>query len=373
MHPALNPFVTIVLFVAMTSSPIVSWLATCNAAEPTCSQSDFGVLPSGEQIKKFVLKNSSGTSVSVVEYGATVTELRTADRNGNFANIVLGPDSLDALLKGFPAASVIGRYANRIRGAQFTLDNQTHQVTKNAGPNHIHGGNKNFAAVRWSGRCSADADSAQVTLEYVSPDGEEGFPGEVKVTVEYVLTNANELRIRYTAVTNKPTVINLTNHAYFNLKGQGDVLDHELQVSADNYTIADKQLIPTGKTESVAGTPLDFRQSHQIGERIAELANSTNGYDHNYIINGSAGEMRVAARVTEPTLGRVLECHTTEPGMQLYTANHFGGNPFPKHGAFCLETQHYPDSPNRPEFPSTVLRPGSTFHSETIFRFSVLK
>jgi aldose 1-epimerase len=350
----------------------IACFTTLKAAEPRVETKLFGKLPSGEEVKQFNLYNRNGMQATVIEYGATVTRLLVADRNGKFANILLGADSLEDYTKGFPAASVIGRYANRIRGAKFTLDNETYQVTKNAGDNHIHGGRANFAKVRWTGTAEANADSAFVKLNYRSKHGEEGFPGELNVTVTYRLTNANELSIQYEAKTDKPTIVNLTNHAYFNLSDPSeDVLNHELQIMAQTYTISDRSLIPTGEIASVVGTPLDFLVPHRIGERIEQLYDAAQGYDHNYIVAGKAGELRPAARVVDPKSGRVMECLTTEPGVQLYTANGFNGNPYPKHGGFCLETQHYPDSPNHPEFPTTIIRPETPFSSTTLFRFSV--
>jgi aldose 1-epimerase len=355
------------------------WLATCFlsavgiaagiAAEPRVETHPYGKLPSGEEIQQFTLHNSHGLHATVIEYGATVTEILAPDSQGKFANIILGAASLDECIQGFPAASVIGRYANRIRGAKFNLDGQTYSVTKNAGEHHIHGGRHNFATVRWNGSAEANADGASVTLSYVSSDGEEGFPGELQVQVIYRLSNDNDFTIHYEAKTNKPTVVNLTNHAYFNLSGAGgDVLDHQLQLLSERYTVSDKSLIPTGEIASVAETPLDFREPHRIGERIEQTYEAAGGYDHNFIIAGQAGTMRLAAHVLEPQSGRVLECLTTEPAVQLYTANGFNGKPFPKHAAFCLETQHYPDSPNQPDFPSTVVRPETPYSSTTVFR-----
>jgi aldose 1-epimerase len=345
-----------------------AWLP---AAEPAVRTSSFGKLPSGEEIKLFTLTNSSGMQAKVIEYGATLTELLVPDREGKLANVVLGADSLERYVHGFPAASIIGRYANRIRNAKFTLDGNEFEITKNAGQHHIHGGTQNFSKVRWMGTAQSKADAALVTLMYVSADGEEGFPGTLNVSVTYELSDRNELTLLYQATTDKPTVINLTNHAYFNLAGAGmDVLDHELQLWADHTTAIDEAKIPTGPLEPVEGTPLDFRQPHRIGQRIADLYKTTGGYDHNYVLNSSPGTLGLAARVTERTSGRILECLTTEPAVQLFTANGFKDNPFPKHGGFCLETQHYPNSPNQPEFPSTVTRPGATYRSTTVFRFS---
>jgi aldose 1-epimerase len=348
-------------------------IACCavQAAEPTVEVSSYGRLAGGEEIKLFTLTNSSGMRAKVIEYGATLTELLVHDRQGKLANVVLGADSLERYVQGFPAAAVIGRYANRIRNAKFTLDGKEIAVTQNAGQHHIHGGAKNFSKVRWAGSAKSTADEASVSLRLISPDGEEGFPGTLTVSVSYTLSDRNELILRYEATTDKPTVVNLTNHAYFNLAGAGkDVLDHELQLMADRTTAIDDAKIPTGPLVAVEGTPLDFRQPHRIGQRIADLYKSAGGYDHNYVLNGEPGSLRLAARVTEPTSGRILECLTTEPAVQLFTANGFKLNPFPQHGAFCLETQHYPDSPNHAEFPTTVVRPGDAWSSTTIFRFS---
>ena len=346
-------------------------LAAC-ADEPSVIQSTFGTLEGGETVSMFTLRNRHGMQAKVIEFGATIIELLVPDRKQEFANIILGADSLDAYVKGFPAASVIGRYANRIRNARFTLDGKIIEVTKNSGSNHIHGGKKNFSKVRWQGTAQKTADSAAVTLRYTSVDGEEGFPGTLQISVTYRLNDNNELAIEYQARTDQITVINLTNHAYFNLKDPtSHVLEHELQLFSDRYTVSDKSLIPTGEIATVAGTPLDFREPHRIGERIERVYEAAGGYDHNFVVAGEPGKLRLAARVREPESGRIMECLTTEPGVQLYTANGFNGNPFPKHGAFCLETQHYPNSPNQPEFPSTVIRPDERWSSTTVFRFLI--
>ncbi len=359
------------------------WLAVIvsaisgSADEARMASSHFGTLPGGEPVEQFTLRNRTGMQVKLINYGATLTEISVPDRQGNFSNVILGSDTLDAYAKGFPAASVIGRYANRIRGAKFTLDGKEFQVTKNSGENHIHGGRKNFAKSIWtvdSKRQSTEnaAKDSSIRFSYVSVDGEEGFPGTVRVNVTYSLSDANELKVLYEADTDRPSIINLTNHAYFNLAGKkSDVLDHVLQIDATQYTIVDKSLIPTGEIASVEGTPLDFRMPQRIGDRIQDLYESARGYDHNYILSGELGTLRSAASIMDPTSGRKLECFTTEPGVQLYTANGFSNNPFPKHGAFCLETQHYPDSPNQPSFPSVVIRPDKPWSSTTIFRFSV--
>jgi aldose 1-epimerase len=279
---------------------------------------------------------------------------------------VLGADTLEAYLKGFGgAAAVIGRVANRIAKARFTLDGVEYKLAANSGSNHIHGGRVGFARVVWQARAlPARDDAASAQFTYVSRDGEEGYPGTLTVRVTYTLTDANELRLEYEATTDKATPVNLTNHAYFNLAGFGDVLDHELWLAADRYTPADGELIPTGEIASVKGTPLDFTTSTRVGARIEQLKPRPNGYDHNYVINGGGQSLVLAARVTEPRSGRVMEMRTTEPGVQLYTGNHL------QHRGLCLETQHYPDSVNQPQFPSTILRPGQTFRSTTSFVFS---
>ncbi len=339
-------------------------------AAPSVVVTPFGETPDGEPVRKFTIENSSGSQLSVIEYGATIVELLMPDSEGELENIVLGSESLHDYFNGFPAASVIGRYANRIGKAQFELDGKTIQLTVNSGKNHIHGGKKNFAKVVWSGEVAKDSPKSAVTLNYVSVDGEEGFPGNLGVSVTYTLNDNNEFIIHYSATTDKPTVVNLTNHAYFNLAGPGgDIRDHELQINSVQYTIPDSSLIPTGEIESVVGTPLDFRKPHKIGERIDELED-TRGYDHNFVLDQTSVGLQLIARVRDPDSGRVMELLTTEPGVQLYTANGFSGKPFPKHGAFCLETQHYPDSPNRSEFPTTIVRPGTVWKSTTVFRFS---
>lgn len=293
--------------------------------------------------------------------------------------MVLGSDQFEQYQRGFPASgATIGRFANRIDGARFTLDGREIKVTANSGTNHIHGGRRGFASVVWRHEQSGiGRDGPGLTLSYLSREGEEGYPGNLKVTVTFTLTEDNELRLDYEATTDAATVVNLTNHAYFNLAGGGDVLGHVLWIAARRYTPADTRLIPTGEIAPVAGTPLDFTQPTAIGARIEQLKPRVNGYDHNFVLD-SAGDSRAPeARLIEPQSGRVMEVRTTEPGMQIYTGNHLngkvagtGGVVYPRHGGVCFETQHYPDSPNKPQFPSTVLRPGETFRSTTVFAFS---
>jgi aldose 1-epimerase len=339
-------------------------LATAHAATLTrLEEREFGKLDDGTMIKQFILRNAKGMTVKIITYGAIISDLQVPDRNGATTNVVLGADSMGGYLgrNAVPAAAVIGRVANRIAGARFTLDGVEYKVTANAGTNHIHGGRKGFANVVWQGQALPVAENqAAVRLIYLSRDGEEGFPGNLTASVTYTLTDNNELRLDYAAATDKPTVINLCNHAYFNLAGGGDVLGHELWLNADHHTLADASLIPTGELAPVKGTPLDFTTPALIGARVNELQPRPI-YDHNFVINGGGKSLMLAARAREPRSGRVMEVRTTEPGVQLYTG---------RTGTFCLETQHYPDSVNHPNFPSAVLRPGEKFESTTIFSFS---
>jgi len=292
---------------------------------------------------------------------------------------VLGFDNLEGYLGPHPHfGGTIGRYANRIAKGKFTLDGKEYQLAINNAPNSLHGGPTGFDRRVWKGKALEEKNGAAVRFTYASKDGEENFPGNLTASVTYTLTNKNELKLEYTAETDKDTVVNLTNHSYFNLSGTdtGDVLKYILYIDADKYTPVDSTLIPTGEIANVANTPLDFLKPAAIGARIGELK-EIGGYDHNFVLNGKAGTMRIAGRVIEPTSGRQMEIWTTEPGVQFYTAIHLdgsitgkGGVAYQKYGAICLETQHYPDSPNRPNFPSTVLKPGTKFHSETIYKFS---
>jgi aldose 1-epimerase len=336
-------------------------------------------MPDGTPVRLFTLRNTKGMVARVTTYCAIMTELRAPDRSGNFTSVVLGAESLDSYLRGFPAAAaVIGRVANRIANARFTLDGTVYKLAANNGPNHIHGGRRGFAQVVWEAEpLPNDARGSALRLSYLSKDGEEGYPGNLAVSVTYILTEDDTLRLEYEAKTDKATPVNLTNHAYFNLAGSGDALGHELWLAADRYTPANEQLIPTGEIASVRGTPLDFTKPISIGARIEQLKPRVNGYDHNYVLESAGGQAPVLfARATHAGTGRVMEVSTTEPGVQLYTGNHLqdvtvvGGARFGKHGGFCLETQHYPDSVNHPRFPSTILRPGQTFRSTTVFKFT---
>jgi aldose 1-epimerase len=333
----------------------------------------------GQAVGIYTLTNTNGLRARITEYGAILVSLEVPDRDGRLADVALGFDDLESYLRRNPLfGAVVGRYANRIAGARFVLDGVEHRITANAGENHIHGGRgKRFDKVVWAGYPYANESEAGVRLTHFSFDDEEGFPGNLDCSVTYALTNENALRITYTARTDKPTIVNLTNHSYFNLagEGRGDVRGHEITIHAPWYTPAGEGLIPTGEVHSVTGTPLDFTSPHTIGERIDQLT-ETRGYDHNYVLDGSPGSLTLAARVREPETGRIMEVHTTEPGVQFYTANGMknltgkGGKTYGQHAGFCLETQHFPDSPNKPHFPSTVLRPGQTYMTTTVFRFT---
>jgi aldose 1-epimerase len=325
---------------------------------------DFGKMPDGTVIRQFTLRNANGMVVKLMTFGAMINEIQAPDRHGVFTNVVLGTNSFDAYLNNtFTAqAQVIGRVANRIANARFTLDGVEYHLAANAGPNTIHGGRKGFGRQVWQAQIPPPSrHKASVRFTYFSKDGEEGFPGSLTASVTYTLTDRNELRLDYQATTDKATPVNLCCHAYFNLAGSGDVQGQELWLNAGHYTTTDAQLIPTGEIAPVKGTPLDFTKPALIGARADQLKPHAGVYDNNYVINGGGKSLVLAARARDPQSGRVLEVRTTEPGVQLYT-----GNPH----AFALETQHYPDSINHTNFPSTVLRPGKVFKSTTVFSFS---
>jgi aldose 1-epimerase len=348
----------------------------------TVTRAPFGTLPDGTGIDEFTLTNATGDSVRVITYGGIITAINVRDRDGQRNDVVLGHDTLAGYLAdNSKFGAVVGRYANRIGGAQFAIDGRVYKLTANNGRNSLHGGRVGFDKAVWKAAPFEAAGTAGVKLSHTSPDGDEGFPGTLSVSVVYTFNDRAELAIDYEATTDKPTVVNLTNHSYFNLggEGSGDVLGNVLTLNAVRYTRVDPQLIPTGELADVAGTPLDFRVGTTIGARIHDPAimELAQGYDHNFVVNRSGeGEVK-AAEVFDPTSGRVLEVFTTEPGVQLYLANHQRGNVgksghvYDQYGAFCLETQHYPDSPNKPEFPSTLLRPGATYKSRTVYAFTV--
>jgi aldose 1-epimerase len=347
------------------------------------TKESFGKTPDGQNVNIYTLTNSRGAEVKITNYGGIVTALKVPDLKGTLGDIVLGFDNLDDYLKGTPYfGALIGRYGNRIAKGRFTLDGVEYKLAVNNGENHLHGGIRGFDKAVWTALPLKIPNGAALRLTYLSKDGEEGYPGNLSVKVIYTLTNANELKIEYSASTDRDTVVNLTHHSYFNLAGQGngDILNHRLFINAARFTPTDAGSIPTGELRSVHGTPFDFTRATAIGARINqddEQLKLAKGYDHNFVLNGKMGTLRRAARVLEPSSGRVLEVWTTEPGIQFYTGNFLDGTLTGKDGkvyqqryGFCLETQHYPDSPNKPKFPTTVLRKGGRYHTVTIYRFS---
>jgi len=339
----------------------------------------FGQTSEGRDVSLVTMTNPKGVEATITTYGGIITSLKVPDRDGKLGDVVLGFDNLGGYLKGHPYfGAIIGRYGNRIGAGRFMLDGAVYKLATNNGPNHLHGGIKGFDKVVWKiERAQAQDDEAVLALSYLSKDGEEGYPGNLDCTVTYTLTADNELKIRYEATTDKPTVLNLTNHSYWNLAGQGtgDILGHELMLNADGFTPVDEGLIPTGEIRNVKGTPMDFTKPMAIGSRIKQV--DIGGYDHNFALKGKTGKMKLCAKVYEPTSGRVMEIRTTEPGVQFYTGNFLDGTltgkegkVYQKHYAFCLETQHFPDSPNKPQFPSVVLRPGEKYDTTTVYKFS---
>jgi aldose 1-epimerase len=364
------------------SNPAATAASTPPAARATLARSSFGTLPDGTALDLFTLTNAAGTRVRVTNYGGIITSLETADRTGALGDIVLGYDAIDGYLKETPYfGAIIGRYGNRIAKARFTLDGKTYTLAANNGANHLHGGIKGFDKVVWKAEPFERGGEVGLVLRYTSADGEEGYPGRLDATVTYTLTDANELVFDYRATTDKRTHVNLTQHTYFNLAGDGtrDVLGHEVQILADRYTPVDAGLIPTGELAPVEGTPFDFRTPTAIGARVNDAHPQIKlggGYDHNFVVNRSGDGLVRVARVSEPTTGRTLEVETTEPGVQFYTGNFLDGSITGKSGrvykhryGFCLETQHFPDSPNQKAFPSTVLEPGAEYKTTTRFRF----
>ena len=356
------------------------------------TEAPFGVLPDGRGVTSYTLRNSGGMEVVAINYGATLTHLRVPDAAGNSGDVVLGFDTLEGYLADPPYfGAVVGRYGNRIAAGRFTLDGVEYELATNNGPNHLHGGDVGFDKVLWDvevleiGSDAEAGPAGALRMTYVSFDGEEGYPGTVTTQVTYTLGDDNALTVDYAITTDAPTPVNVTQHTYFNLAGGGDVLGHELTLMADRFTPVDSTLIPTGEIEPVAGTPFDFTRAKPIGRDInseSEQISFGGGYDHNFVLNrddgDAAGEhLILAAEVFDPGSGRVLQVRTTEPGVQFYSGNFLDGTitgkdggPYEYRSGFCLETQHYPDSPNQPTFPSTILRPGETYRSQTEFRFS---
>jgi aldose 1-epimerase len=360
----------------------IVFLVSCTPENKELKSKPFGKTRAGEPVELYTLTNSKGMQADIMTYGGILVSLKTPDRGGKVADMVLGFDSLDGYVTDPPPpyfGALIGRYGNRIGGGRFSLNGTEYKLAQNNGPNHLHGGLRGFDKVVWKAR-TPDAQSLELT--YLSKDGEEGYPGNLTVTVTYTLTENNELKLDYRATTDKDTVLNLTNHSYFNLAGQGegDVLGHQIMINADRFTPVDSGLIPTGELRSVEGTPFDFRQARVIGERIDaadEQIKFGKGYDQNFVLNRAGSGLEVAARVTEPKSGRVMEVLTTEPGVQFYTGNNLdgsihgkGGKVYGRRYGLCLETQHFPDSPNKPNFPSVVLKPGAQYLTTTVYKFS---
>ncbi|HPT99356.1 MAG TPA: aldose epimerase family protein [Armatimonadota bacterium] len=352
-------------------------------AEPARVTSEpFGKTPEGTQVELFTLRSRNGCEARITNYGGIVVSLHVPDRSGELADVVLGYETLEGYLKSSPYfGCIVGRYGNRIGGARFTLDGKTYTLAANDGPNSLHGGVRGFDKVVWAAKVIPGEDGPALELRYTSPDGEEGFPGTLAVRAVYSLGDDNALRLSFEAKTDKPTVCNLTHHSYFNLAGQGkgDILGHEMMIAGSHITPVDSTLIPTGELLPVAGTPFDFTRPRPIGERIdqeEEQLAFAGGYDHNWVLDKPAGALGLAARVCEPASGRVLECWTTEPGIQFYAGNFLdgtivgkGGQVYRRRYGFCLEPQHFPNSPNQPRFPTVVLRPGQVYRSAMEYRF----
>jgi aldose 1-epimerase len=361
---------------------LVLSLGLCAAAAPAAGGAGVEKLPfgraHGKAVDLYVLKGAGGMVAKVMTYGAILTELDAPDRNGKLDDVVLGFDRIDGYLSKEPYfGAIVGRVGNRIAKGRFTLNGRTYQLATNDGPNHLHGGTKGFDKVVWDARV-VPGDTPAVRLSYLSRDGEEGYPGNCSVAVTYSLSGSNELRIDYAVTTDRDTPVNVTNHSYFNLGGaeNGDILGNLLTLNADRYTPVDSTLIPTGEILPVAGTPMDFRRPTRIGEHLKEVGASPVGYDHNFVVNGGGGRLAPVATVYEPRSGREMEVSSTEPGVQFYTGNFLDGTITGKKGvvyrqywALCLETQHFPDSVNHPNFPTYVLKAGGTYSSTTVFRF----
>jgi len=353
--------------------------------KPTVARSPSPASLDGKPIDVITLQNANGLQVQAITYGAIITSIKVPGRAGAATDVVLGFDSPEGYLQSPPPpyfGALIGRYGNRIAKGKFTLDGHTYTLATNNGPNHLHGGVKGFDKVLWNAETKQTDSGASVVFTRTSPDGEEGYPGTLTARVTYTLTDRNELTVDYHATTDKATPVNLTQHTYFNLAGEGsgDILGHQLTIDADRYTPVDSTLIPTGELAPVAGTPFDFRTATAIGARITQpdpqLKNG-NGYDHNWVLNGSGPGLHRAARLVDPKSGRMLDIQTTEPGLQFYSGNFLdgsiagkGGHPYKFRGGLCLETQHFPDSPNHANFPSTILKPGTSYDTKTVFAFS---
>lgn len=368
-------------FILLTMTALIS-CKEAGTKKSIIEKDQFGITKEGQQIDRYTLTNARGMRVQVITYGGIITSLEVPDRNGKFQDVVLGYDKISDYENNSPYfGALIGRFGNRIANAKFTLEGTEYTLDQNDGKNHLHGGKKGFDKVVWTAKSQLINDNAVLKLTYLSKDMEEGYPGNLSVEVTYTLTKDNELKVAYKATTDKKTIINLTQHSYFNLSGSDDVLSHRLLINADGYLPVDETLIPIGEIASVSGTPFDFTKAKPIGRDIAiedtQLERGL-GYDHCWVLNDQNSGMRTAAVLSEPTSGRVLKITTDEPAIQFYSGNFLDGTHPIKHSesfyghrsGLCLETQHYPDSPNRKSFPSVVLKPGEIYHSQTVFKFS---
>jgi aldose 1-epimerase len=347
------------------------------ASAPNISEDAYGNIPDKGEVRRYTLYNAQGTAVSIINYGALIESIKVADRDGSMDEITLGFDELEGYLGSHPNFGLtVGRYANRIKDAQFVIDGQSYPLQANDGDNQLHGGSEGFGQQLWTARVIEDATPPKLELRYFSKDGEMGFPGNLEAVVTYSLNNDNELYVEFEATTDKTTHVNMTNHTYFNLNGgQENVLNHEMKIFADQYTPVDEELIPTGELKAVEGTPFNFRQMKPIGKHISETGA---GYDHNFVLNGEAGQLHPVAEVYDPATGRTLEMSTTDPGVQFYTGNFLNGNitgkrniNYKQHWGFCLETQKFPDTPNHPEWPTSLLQPGEKYRHVVVYTFGV--
>jgi aldose 1-epimerase len=372
------------LFLAAAASLLHAGCASLDSGSGQITKQSFGTSPDGKPVDIFTLRNRRGMEARICNYGGIVTSLKVPDRNGQFGDVVLGYDSLDGYIKSSPYfGCLVGRYGNRIAKGKFKLNGQEYTLVTNNYPNALHGGTRGFDKVVWDAKILATPEGPGLELRYVSKDGEEGYPGNLSVTAVYTLTEDNGLKLDYDATTDKDTVVNLTQHSYFNLAQRGNILGHVVMMPADRFTPVDSTLIPTGELRPVQGTPFDFRTPTAIGARIEQDDQQLKfgkGYDHNWVFTKKLNQLTLLARVTEPTTGRVLEVLSTEPGLQFYSGNFLDGTITGKGGwtyqfrnGFCMEPQHYPDSPNHPAFPTTVLKPGQVYRNTIIYRFSTTK
>jgi len=378
VHQARRKVLLLTILICIVSGPVAAAKHTASSSEAAVETSKFGSLDDGTAIDLYTLKNAKGATAKVITYGATLTELWVPDRTGKLGDVVLGFDNLQGYVGKHPFfGATVGRVANRIAKGKFTLDGKEYSLEINDPPNSLHSGSKDLSRMVWKAEPVHERNGSAVRFTYNSPDGDEGFPGNLSVTVLYRLTNNNELQLEYTAKTDKATPVNLTNHSYFNLDGDKNILAEVLQLNAEKYTPVDATLIPMGEIRAVKGTPLDFTHPVAIGAHIAEMQGNPGGYDHNFVLSAEAGKLKFAARVFAAASGRQMEVWTTEPGVQFYSGNFLDGTitgkrgvVYGKHSGFCLETQHYPDAVNQPTFPSVILRPGSIYSTQTIYKFS---